>query len=102
MVRAGVVGLDSPRYKLVGGTFNTASRMESTCMPGKVQVSDATQQRFRPGLFVLEDRGEVPIKGNGKIRTAFLTGCGTDGPVETNGVRAIRILVEKPPLVPKL
>eukprot|EP00927_Polykrikos_kofoidii_P061188 TRINITY_DN56054_c0_g1_i1.p1 TRINITY_DN56054_c0_g1~~TRINITY_DN56054_c0_g1_i1.p1 ORF type:complete len:1165 (+),score=200.27 TRINITY_DN56054_c0_g1_i1:92-3586(+) len=73
-LRAGVVGLDSPRYKLVGDTVNTASRMESTCEPGRIQVSKSTQERLTDGMFLLQDRGEIVVKGKGNMRTAFLNG----------------------------
>jgi len=73
-LRAGVVGLDNPRYKLFGDTVNTASRMESTCEPGRVQVSPSTQKKLSPGVFVLESRGKIQVKGKPDMETSFLNG----------------------------
>jgi class 3 adenylate cyclase len=73
-LRAGVVGLDSPRYKLVGDTVNTASRMESTCEPGRVQASKTTMDSLTLGMFEVEERGEIEVKGKGKMKTYFLNG----------------------------
>ena len=43
-ITAGIVGSDKIHYTLVGDTINTASRMESTCTPGKIQISEAVYQ----------------------------------------------------------
>ena len=72
-VVAGVIGTRRWIYDVWGDTVNVASRMESTGVPGRVQVTPAVEQRLR-GRFVLESRGEQDIKGKGSMETFFLVG----------------------------
>jgi class 3 adenylate cyclase len=70
---AGVIGLKKFIYDVWGDTVNTASRMESTGMPGRIQVTRATRDRLADE-FEFESRGLVAVKGKGEIETWFLLG----------------------------
>ena len=72
-VVAGVIGKRKFIYDLWGDTVNTASRMESHGVAGRVQVTDATRRRLgEPFLF--EERGIIEAKGMGALHTWFLAG----------------------------
>jgi class 3 adenylate cyclase len=72
-VVAGVIGRHRFVYDLWGDTVNTASRMESHGVPGRIQVTEAVRRALRD-RFAFEDRGEIEIKGKGRVRAYLLVG----------------------------
>jgi adenylate cyclase len=70
-VVAGVVGTRKFFYDVWGDTVNLAARMETTGVPGKIQVTQQTYEALR-ATFVLESRGQVDVKGRGLMQTWFL------------------------------
>ncbi|MEG5061456.1 adenylate/guanylate cyclase domain-containing protein [Microcoleus sp. A2-C5] len=72
-VVAGVIGTKKFIYDLWGNAVNTASRMESHGIPGRIQVSFYTYDLLSD-KYEFEERGLIEIKGKGEMRTYFMTG----------------------------
>ncbi|NP_001191535.1 adenylate cyclase [Aplysia californica] len=70
-VVAGVIGARKPQYDIWGNTVNVASRMESTGVSSKIQVTEEVYAVLK-SVFTFECRGKVPVKGKGDMITYFL------------------------------
>ncbi|XP_044152276.1 adenylate cyclase type 5 [Bufo gargarizans] len=71
-VVAGVIGARKPQYDIWGNTVNVASRMDSTGVPERIQVTADLQQVLAACNYSLECRGVVKVKGKGEMTTYFL------------------------------
>jgi adenylate cyclase len=70
-VVAGVVGTKKFFYDVWGDAVNVASRMESTGVPGRIQVSPETYDEAKH-QFAFESRGPIDVRGKGMMTTWLL------------------------------
>ena len=82
---AGVVGHKKVSYDIWGDTVNTASRMESSGMPGKVNISGITYGLVRD-YFICEYRGKLPVKYKGNIDMYFVNGLRPELAIDLKGI----------------
>lgn len=71
-VVAGVIGTRKFIYDLWGDTVNTASRMESYGIPGRIQITSATRELLDHS-YSWESRGTIEIKGKGSMETFLVS-----------------------------
>jgi class 3 adenylate cyclase len=72
---AGVIGQRKFSYDLWGDTVNTAARMESSGVPGCIQVTEETR-RLLGERYPFERREGVEVKGKGTMATWMLDPSG--------------------------
>ncbi|HSE25866.1 MAG TPA: adenylate/guanylate cyclase domain-containing protein [Pyrinomonadaceae bacterium] len=70
---AGVVGREKFSYDVWGDTVNTASRLESSGVAGRINISGATYELVKD-FFDCEFRGKVAAKNKGEIDMYFVKG----------------------------
>ncbi|XP_017292989.1 adenylate cyclase type 4 isoform X2 [Kryptolebias marmoratus] len=71
-VIAGVIGAHKPQYDIWGNTVNVASRMDSTGVLDKIQVTEETSQIVQSIGYDVTFRGVINVKGKGELKTYFV------------------------------
>ncbi|XP_039494797.1 adenylyl cyclase X E isoform X1 [Drosophila santomea] len=71
-IMAGVVGASQPHYDIWGNPVNMASRMESTGLPGHIQVTEESAKILQEYDIKCIYRGMTFVKGRGDIPTYFV------------------------------
>jgi len=84
-VIAGVVGHKKISYDIWGDTVNTASRMESSGTPGKINISGITYGMVKD-YFICEYRGKLPVKYKGNIDMYYVNGLRPELSVDLKGI----------------
>lgn len=70
-VVAGIVGVKKFSYDIWGDTVNTATRMEQSSEPGKINISQTTYELVKD-KFNCSYRGEVEAKNKGMLKMYFI------------------------------
>nr|CAI5819003.1 unnamed protein product [Callosobruchus analis] len=73
-VVAGVIGARKPQYDIWGNAVNVASRMDSTGVCDKIQITEEVNQILSAKGYPTTCRGTIEVKGKGTMQTFFLDG----------------------------
>uniref|UniRef100_H2Y4W8 adenylate cyclase n=1 Tax=Ciona savignyi TaxID=51511 RepID=H2Y4W8_CIOSA len=95
-VVAGVIGAKKPQYDIWGLAVNLASRMDSTGMPDTIQVPEDLYNVLKTRGFTFKYRDVTCVKGIGKLKTYYLTGCTEEAARRVGIDRAISALGAAP------
>ena len=68
---AGVIGKNKFAYDLWGASVNLASRLETTCQPGKIHISEHTKELLQNN-YSYKKKEKTDIKGIGLVNTYFI------------------------------
>jgi adenylate cyclase len=74
----GVIGQRRILFDLWGDTVNIASRMESSGVPGRIQVAPSTRDLLRDS-WEFEEREPVDVKGLGRMTRYLLADPAASG-----------------------
>jgi len=77
-VVGGVIGQRRILFDLWGDTVNVASRMESSGVPGRIQVARSTRDLLRDSLS-FEEREPLEVKGLGRMTRYLLADVAASG-----------------------
>jgi class 3 adenylate cyclase len=72
-ILGGVLGTDKPTFDIIGDPINIAARLQSTDIPGHIQVADDTHQLISDMPVTIEYRGKIELKGKGKKETFLVS-----------------------------
>lgn len=81
---AGVIGREKFSYDVWGDTVNTASRLESSGVAGRINISFATYELVKD-FFDCEFRGKIAAKHKGEIDMYFVNGIRRELSVDAAG-----------------
>ncbi len=82
---SGVIGKQKFAYDVWGDTVNIASRMESSCDPGRVNISGSTYKMIKD-YFECEYRGKQEIKNRGMFDMYFVNRIKTEYSQNGDGI----------------
>lgn len=101
-VTGGVLRGQKSRFQLFGPTMNQASRMESTGVPGRIQVSAETAQElslYNKSHWLMERLDKIEAKGLGELTTYWVNIMESALPnKEDSSASLSRLSRQQPPL----